>query len=235
VNIRNLLTATLCVVVLSGINQAQTSTGRAAINRGNELVRQQKYEAAITEYRSVSADDKEANAQAIYNIGVCYYELWRTDEAINYFRQALNVKQGRYPKAALALGVALQDQAKVAEAKAAYLQSLNASHGEYALAHYALGLLLANENDFAGAAIHFKAASKHAGFHEPASHNNLGVMLARMGRLAEAEPEFATALRKANGVFEDAANNLKLCRILRENRGEIAELRITLLGNPLGQ
>ncbi len=234
-NIRNLLITGLFVLVLAGTNQAQTAVDKAAIKRGNELVRQQRYEAAINEYRTVSSGDKEPYAQAIYNIGVCYYELWRTDEAISFFQQAIEAEKGHYPKASLALGVALQDQARAAEAKAAYLQSLDASHGQYALAHYALGLLLANENDLAGAALHFQEAGKHSGFHEAASHNNLGVMLARMGRLTEAEPEFVTALRKANGVFEDAANNLQLCRSLLKHHGEIAELRITLLGNPLGQ
>jgi hypothetical protein len=39
-------------------------------------------------------------------------------------------------------------------------------------------------------------------------------MLARAGRLSEAEREFEAAVRKSDVPFEEAANNLKLCRKL---------------------
>jgi hypothetical protein len=48
----------------------------------------------------------------------------------------------------------------------------------------------------------------------PASRNNLGVMLVRLGSLKDAEQEFVMALKSSNGVFADAAHNLKLCRSL---------------------
>jgi tetratricopeptide (TPR) repeat protein len=235
VNIRNLLAAILLMVSLVGINQAQISDDpQSAIKRGNDLFHQQKYEAAIYAYQSVSPDDQAAYARSLYNIGVCYYELWRTEEAISFYQRAIDLKDGRYPMASFALGVALQEQAKLPEAKEAYKQALNASHGQYALAHYTLGLLAADEGNLREAAIHFEEAGKHSGFHEAASHNNFGVMLARMGRLAEAEPQFEKALRKAHGVFEDAAYNLKLCRSLLDQRGEVAEMRITLIGDFFG-
>ena len=60
----------------------------------------------------------------------------------------------------------------------------------------------------------FRDAASRKGQHVAASRNNLGVMLARLGFLKEAEKEFVIALKQSNGVFDDAAHNLKLCRSL---------------------
>ncbi len=214
-NIRNLVFATsLIVVMVAGVN-AQTSTAQSAIVYGNRLFAEAKYELAIREYRRVAANDGEAYAQSVYNIGVCYYELWRTDEAINFYKQAIALRRGNYPSALYALGVALEDQKSFGEAKDAYRQSIQTSR-ENPSAIYRLGVLLANEGDLQTAAKLFKDASQHRGEHVAASLNNLGVMLARMGRLAEAENEFAIAIRRSgNAGFSDAEHNLKLCRSLR--------------------
>jgi tetratricopeptide (TPR) repeat protein len=216
VSIRNLVFAiSLMAVVVTSAN-AQNSNAQSAIVYGNKLVAQGKYVLAIEAYRRVAATDGESYAQSIYNIGVCYYELWRTDEAISFYSHAIALRHGRYPSALYALGVALEDQRRFDEAKDAYRQSIKTSQGEFPLAHYRLGVLLANQGDLQTAANLFKEASKHRGEHVAASHNNLGVMLARMGRLDDAEKEFATALsRSGNGRFSDAEHNLKLCRSLR--------------------
>jgi Flp pilus assembly protein TadD len=79
---------------------------------------------------------------------------------------------------------------------------------------YRLGLLKAQAGEFKRAAELFRDAASRNGPHVPASHNNLGVVLARLGFLKEAEKEFAIALKASDGVFEDAAYNLKLCRSL---------------------
>ena len=60
------------------------------------------------EYNKVSTRDGESYARAIYNIGVCYYELWQTEEAIIFYKRAIELKQGNYPRASYALGVALK-------------------------------------------------------------------------------------------------------------------------------
>jgi len=68
-----------------------------------------------------------------------------------------------------------------------------------------LGLLVMNEADHEAAAAFFKNAIAHSKKGRfPASHNNLGVALARMGRLPEARREFETALRQADGEFNEA-------------------------------
>ena len=186
----------------------------AAIERGNRSFAKADYQAALREYVSVPASAGETYAQALYNIGVSYYELWRTTEAIEYYRRAIVAQHGHYPRALYSLGVALEDQGKVTEAKQAYQQSIVESRGENAVAHYRLGVLNAGQGEYEMAAESFRKALRHPGLHLPASHNNLGVMLARLGNLKDAQHEFEIALRQSGGDFDDATHNLKLCRSL---------------------
>jgi tetratricopeptide (TPR) repeat protein len=209
VNIRNFFYTMIVVALTVFTVNAQES--KVILRRGDALVAQEKYKPAIEEYGKVSSRDADAYARAIYNIGVCHYELWQTDEAIAFYKRAIELKQGNYPRASYALGIALEDQGRTAEAKAAYEQ---ASQREFAPATYRLGLIEAKSGDFKAAAALFREAAARAGEHVPASHNNLGVMLARLGFLKEAEQEFAIALKASNGHFDDAAHNLNLCRSL---------------------
>jgi tetratricopeptide (TPR) repeat protein len=239
---KKFLAAILLLVLSGGAATAQTFPSKAsetpsetlsqtmpAIQRGNLSFAKEDYEPALREYRSVPPSAGENYAQALYNIGVCYYELWRTAEAIDFYRRALEVRHGRYPRASYALGVALEDQGRAAEAKEAYKQSIIMSHGEYALANFRLGLLVFNDGDFETAATYFKKAIARSGDHLPASHNNLGVMLARQGRLTEARRQFEIALQQTGGTFDDAAHNLKLCRSLLNApaKDQIAALKLS--------
>ena len=213
-NIRNFFYTTIIVALTVVAGNAQTSESKSILKRGDALVAQEKYKLAIEEYGKVSTRDADSYARATYNIGVCHYELWQTDEAIEFYRRAIELQQGNYPRASYALGIALEDQGKTTEAKAAYEQAVNASQRAFARATYRLGLLEAKAGEFKKAAALFREAASRTGEHVPASHNNLGVMLARLGFLKEAEQEFVIALKQANGGFADAAHNLNLCRSL---------------------
>lgn len=207
-----------------------------SIKRGNARHAKAEYLAAIEEYRRVSPEAAEIYAQALYNIGVCYYELWRTSDAIVMYKKAIAERGGRYPKALFALGVALEDLKRPEEAKEIYRQILVVSAGdEKNGAHFRLGLLLASETDYERAAVHFRKAI--AGERTPGSHNNLGVMLALKGRLREAEREFELALRQSGGAFADAAYNLKLCRSLlkAESPDSFASLKVVETTTPSGK
>jgi tetratricopeptide (TPR) repeat protein len=214
-----------------GIATGQTneSDARLAIQRGNEKFAKEEYKAALKEYQRVPQSAGELYAQSRYNIGVCYYELCRTEDAIGLYKRAIEARSGRYPRAWYALGVALEDQGQVTAAKEAYRQSIITSRGDYAAAHYRLGVLAASEGDNEGAAALFEKAMAHPGEHVPASHNNLGVMLARMGRLTEAEREFEIAVRQTEGAFNDATYNLKLCHSLlaAPKTAQVAALKIS--------
>jgi tetratricopeptide (TPR) repeat protein len=194
------------------IVQAQDD-GLGAINRGNQMVAQAKYEAAIREYERVSPTANRY-AQALYNLGVCHYELWQTERAVDFYLRAIAISKNNYPKASYALGVALEDLGRITEASEAYRQSIDASGGNFAPAQFRLGLIKASSGDNRSAERLFREAVKHPGDHLPASHNNLGVILAWTGRLKEAKQEFKTALRQSGGTFELAAQNMKLCQDL---------------------
>ena len=213
-NIRNFFYTTIIVVSTVVAINAQTFDSKSILKRGDVLVAQEKYKPAIEEYLKVSPHDADSYARAVYNIGVCHYELWQTNEAIELYKRAIELKQGNYPRASYALGVALEDQGKTTEAKAAYEQAVNTSQREFARATYRLGLIEARTGELRKAAALFREAAARNGEHVPASHNNLGVMLAQLGFLKEAEQEFVIALRQANGDFADAAHNLNLCRSL---------------------
>ena len=206
-NIRSLLVATF--ILASTVFPINAQNAKSALKRGNEFVAQGNYKAAIEEYRKVSARERDAYARAIYNIGVCHYELWQTEEAIVFYKRALELRQGNYPVASYALGVALDDQKRFAEAKAAYQHASG-----FGPSIFKLGLLALKAGELKQAAELFRDAAAREGQHVPASHNNLGVVLARLGFLKDAENEFAIALKSSGGVFEDAAQNLKLCRTL---------------------
>ena len=183
---------------------------QSALKRGNALVAQENYTEAIEEYRKVSARDADSYAHAIYNIGVCYYELWQLEDAIVFYKRAIELKHGNYPRASYALGVALHDQGRLTEAKQAYEQARN----DFAPAIFKLGVLEATAGELRKAADLFRDAASRKGQHVPASHNNLGVMLARLGFLKEAEKSFIVALKESDNRLADAAHNLKLCRSL---------------------
>jgi len=192
---------------------ASTAVGlnaQSALKRGDALVAQENYKAAIEEYSKVSTNDANSYARAIYNIGVCHYELWQTEEAIIFYKRAIELKYGNYPRASYALGVALEDQGRLAEAKQAYARARN----NFAPAIYKLGVLEARSGELSKAADLFRDAASRKGRHVPASHNNLGVMLARLGFLKEAEQSFIVALKESDNRLDDAAYNLNLCRSL---------------------
>ncbi len=119
-SIRNLILATSLMVLVVASASAQNPNARSAIEDGNKLFSEAKYELAIREYRRVAENDLQGYSRSLYNIGVCHFELWRTDEAIAFFKQAISMRQGNYPIASYALGVALEEEKRYAEARSAY-------------------------------------------------------------------------------------------------------------------
>lgn len=217
----------LMVGSLSGISLAQkrNETAHDAVQRGNQLYANANYKLAIAEYGKVSMDAGDNYARALYNIGVCYYELWKTEEAIEYYRRAIQASDGRYPAAQHALGVALKDLGRLPEAKQAFERAVATSQGNFAPSHYLLGLLAMDQADHERAVSSFRNAVRSKPF--PAAHNNLGVALARLNRLSEAKLEFEIAVSQADGEFLEASQNLKLCNsLLARTTKNVSELRV---------
>ena len=78
----------IAISLTPSVINAQTS----AFKRGQTLVAQENYQAAIVEYNKVSPREGDWYARAIYNIGVCHYELWQTEEAITFYKRAIELK-----------------------------------------------------------------------------------------------------------------------------------------------
>src|SRR5215212_11820040 len=97
---KRLMLAVLLLTVSCTIAVAQTSWSSApeAVRRGNERYSRGEYEAAIKEYRRVP-QSTVLYAQSLYNIGVCYYELMQTEDAIAMYKRAVEARGGHYPKA----------------------------------------------------------------------------------------------------------------------------------------
>lgn len=227
---KRLMLALLLLTFSGTLTLAQTGGSRDAaenIRRGNERYARGEYEAAIKEYGQVAQGQGEVYAQALYNIGVCYFELLRTEDAIEMYRRAIEARGGRYPKALYGLGVALEISGRSRDAKEAYQRAIAVSDGKYtearlAVAHYRVGLLLGREGDYESAAALFREAVARSKDRFPAAHNNLGVMLALAGRIEDAEREFELALRHSTADFKEAADNLKLCRSRLSNETQVA-------------
>ena len=111
--IKNFFYTTIVVALTVVAINAQTSESKSTLKRGDALVAREQYKLAIEEYRKVSTRDADSYARATYNIGVCHYELWQTEEAITFYKRAIELKQGNYPRASYALGVALEDQERL--------------------------------------------------------------------------------------------------------------------------
>lgn len=218
----NLLVAILSLLMFAGLVAAQTND-RDWIKRGNERYLKAEYEAAIAEYSKVTPVAKEVYAQALYNIGVCYYEVWRTEDAIAMYRRALAVSGSNYPKASYAMGVALEDLKRFPEAWEAYEQAIDASGHKFAEAYFKLGVLSINKSGDPNEALaFFRQAISHSPGRFPNGHNNLGVVLARTGNLTEAKREFEIALTQSGGTLAEAKYNLELCRsLLAQSRAQL--------------
>lgn len=226
----------LLLIVSSGVAQSSPTDPEASIKRGNARYSAGDYLAAIGEYGQVPPQSGRVYSEALYNIGVCYYELWRTEDAIAMYQKAVAARAGRYPRALYALGVALEDLKRLEEAKQAYHLTVAVSKGgDSGAAHFRLGLLLAKEGDYHKAATHFTEAITRD--RSPAGHNNLGVMLALMGQLHEAEREFEVAIKQADGSFADATNNLKLCRslLIESTKDALTALRLVAITRAPGK
>ena len=210
--LRFFLAVVTTVVLASAVPARHDDPDSEAIRVGNESYLRGQYRLAIYEYRQIGSHS-ERYAEAEYNIGVCHYALGEIEEALTHYAIAIQIRKGRYPIALYAQGVAFEDLGRRVEAKDAFLRAANAPGEKHAGALFKLGLVYQRERDYRAAVFMYRKALTRAQ-QFPACHNNLGVVLALEGRYGDAEHEFAIALKESNGKFEDARQNIELCRTL---------------------
>jgi len=132
----------------------------------------------------------KVNENAYYNFGNLLSQAGRTDEAMSYYRKALEINPN-HVKSHINYGLLLSNIGRTDEAMAHYLKALE--HSTDVVAHNNLGTLLAKMGRTDDARFHFLKALEINPYYGDA-HYNFGFMLANMGRADEAMAHFLKAL-----------------------------------------
>ncbi len=210
------------VFVLSLSAFAQTPFVKKTFEAGNNLAQDRQYERAIEKYRAATmfAETERVNDSFLtkihFNIGVCLYQLKRTDEAVAEYTEAIKLSKREYQKAFYALGMAQKDLRNWREAAAALRDAVNIkkTDGE---AWFDLALIYLEAKDFAAARKAFENAVKYKSANAADAHNNLGVIAALENDWISAEQKFQTALLESNGKSVEAKGNLQFCKFYKQN------------------
>lgn len=130
------------------------------------------------------------NENAYYNFGNVLSQAGRTDEAMSYYRMALDINPN-FAKAHINYALLLSNRGRTDEAMAHYLKALE--HSTDVVAHNNLGNLFAKTGRTDDAMVHFqKALELNPNYGD--AHYNFGFLLANMGRTDDAMAHFLKAL-----------------------------------------
>jgi len=153
------------------------------------------------------------NYIAHFNFGNALRQEGRTDEAIDHFQQALQIKP-LYEQAHLNLGNALHQEGRMDEAIDQFQQALQI-RPDYAEAHYNLGYVLLQKGSVDEAIDQFQQALQIRPDYAEA-HYNLGVAQLQKGRVDEAITHFQQAAHIA--PFNAAIQNTLGSTLLQKGR-----------------
>ncbi|HYE73829.1 MAG TPA: tetratricopeptide repeat protein, partial [Blastocatellia bacterium] len=114
----NRLKCVLLVVLflLTTLSAVRADDITDAIEQGRVSFARGQYELAIEQYSRALTGYGDHITLAHYNIGVCHYRLGRLHEAIKHYRQAIQLRGGKYANASYALGMVLSELNRIAEA-----------------------------------------------------------------------------------------------------------------------
>ena len=198
---------------------AQTPFIKQTFEAATDAARKQQYESAIEKYRAtiLYAETERLDdaflAKIHFNIGVCFYHLKRTSEAVAEFTQAIKSSKREHQRAFYALGMAQKDLKNWRKAKNAFRDALRIKKDD-GEAWFDLGLIYLEEKDFTSAATAFEKSIKHQSVNSADAHNNLGVIAALGNDWSLAEKEFETALLNKS---VEASGNLQFCKYYKRN------------------
>ena len=143
------------------------------------------------------------NSVAHYNLGYALSAEGKTTDAIEQFKQALQINPD-YAEGQNNWGNALASQGKVTEAIEHYERALQINP-DYAEGHNNLGLALAGQGKLDEAVQHYdRALQIKPDFAD--AHNNLGLALARQGKGTEAIEQYERALEIKPDFVEARVN-----------------------------
>ena len=150
------------------------------------------------------------NERYLVQMGICYWELGRSQEAMATFEKAIQL----YPNYALSyydLGITLERMGKRDEAKKQYQMAIN-KDPYYFNAYVNLGLLLAETKDYEEALKMFKSAIRIKPDDFPIYYN-IATVYARMGKPKDAVPLLRAYLERNPQDYQRVQQLLKTMSI----------------------
>lgn len=191
-------------VAMESLSDDGPNYARVYNRQGNELLKRERFEAAIEMYRRALAEDPE-NAVTHNNMAIALERSGQTGAAGEHYRKAV-ASQPDFAEALLNLGTHLENQSPGnAEAQAYFVRAIQ-QNPVFTRAHYRLSqsLLAANKRRAAAAGFQqvLKLDADHVGALEA-----LGSELARQRRFAEAR-EYLVRLVQLSPQHAEALNNL---------------------------
>jgi tetratricopeptide (TPR) repeat protein len=207
------------ILVLAFSAFAQTPFVSQTFESAGSAAREKRYEQAIEKYRATILHaetehlDEMFRAKIHFNIGVCFYHLKRTSEAVEEFTEAIKLSKREHQRAFYALGMAQKDLKNWRKAKNAFRDSLRIKKDD-GEAWFDLGLVYLEEKDYSSSAKAFESSIKYKSVNSADAHNNLGVIAALGNDWNFAEKEFKKALINKS---VEAFGNLQFCKYYKRN------------------
>lgn len=162
-------------------------------------------------------------------IGACYSEVGSTEDAIENFKSAIQLKSD-YAEAQYNLGIAYQKINQFDNARDYYEFAIRSQHA-YPQAHNNLGVVYLNKGQIDLAVKSFEWAIAYSPNYAEA-HNNLGSALQELKQFENAKKQFELAT-SINPDYAQAFHNLGiLCEIINLPKDAISNYERTLELNP---
>src|SRR6516165_7779984 len=89
-------------ILMMAAGAAANGQGRDAEDHfalGNLAYQRGQYQLAIIEYEHVLTEIGGNRSAAHYNIGVCYQHMEQLNPALDHYKSAIDMREGRYPAA----------------------------------------------------------------------------------------------------------------------------------------
>jgi tetratricopeptide (TPR) repeat protein len=150
------------------------------------------------------------NERYLVQVGVCYWELGKSQEAIATFKKAIQLNPN-YALSYYDLGATLERMGKRDEAKKQYQMAINKDPSDLD-AYVNLGVLLAETKDYEEALKVFKAAIQKNPDYFPAYYN-IAMVYAQMGKPKDAVPLLRAYLERNPKDYQKVQQLLKKMNI----------------------
>ena len=229
----------LLFVFLSAFNAAaQTKLVQTAFENGVTKARAGEFETALKDFQNALDEQQNSKgasdeflAKINYNIGICFYRLGNSQNAVNFLNEAVRLSKSKYRNAFYALAMAQVELENWRAAKDDFCTAIRLQNGRDGESWFDLAFVYLRERDYKNAADAFQNAIRYKSVDRATAHNNLGVLLAFDGDWGVAEKEFKTALVVSGGTLREATRNLEICRSQHINQNLIAKLEFTKIKN----